>query len=257
MRARADPGDRSAAGRRLDRCRGALRPGRQRTRTSSSVEDYIQMGVDEGAELVVDGRGFQLQGHEKGFFIGPTLFDHVKPDMQHLQGGDFRPRPADRPRRELRGGARPAHASISTATASPSSPATATPRASSRRASRSAWSASTCRSRCRSPITPSAAGSARAFGDTNQHGMEGVRFCTKTKTVTARWPEGRGRGPGLRHSRRCSRVRADPGGELLEELGRQDGWSCRSRRGPGSARRYRRRSPGPVSSRSRPAPRGW
>src|SRR5579863_3409715 len=43
------------------------------------VEDYIQLGVDEGAELVVDGRGFSLQGHENGFFIGPNLFDHVKP----------------------------------------------------------------------------------------------------------------------------------------------------------------------------------
>jgi malonate-semialdehyde dehydrogenase (acetylating)/methylmalonate-semialdehyde dehydrogenase len=37
------------------------------------------MGVDEGAELVVDGRGFKLQGYEKGFFIGPSLFDNVKP----------------------------------------------------------------------------------------------------------------------------------------------------------------------------------
>src|SRR6201998_1806586 len=35
------------------------------------VSDYIQLGVDEGAELVVDGRGFQLQGYEKGFFLGP------------------------------------------------------------------------------------------------------------------------------------------------------------------------------------------
>uniref|UniRef100_UPI002FC722F5 CoA-acylating methylmalonate-semialdehyde dehydrogenase n=1 Tax=Sphingomonas sp. TaxID=28214 RepID=UPI002FC722F5 len=42
------------------------------------IEDYIQLGIDEGAELVVDGRGFALQGHEQGFFIGPTLFDHVK-----------------------------------------------------------------------------------------------------------------------------------------------------------------------------------
>ena len=39
------------------------------------VENWIQTGVDEGAELVVDGRGFTLQGHEQGFFIGPSLFD--------------------------------------------------------------------------------------------------------------------------------------------------------------------------------------
>ncbi|HEU4498274.1 MAG TPA: CoA-acylating methylmalonate-semialdehyde dehydrogenase, partial [Sphingomicrobium sp.] len=46
------------------------------------VENYIQMCVDEGGELVVDGRGFMLQGHEKGFFVGPTLFDHVKPHFR-------------------------------------------------------------------------------------------------------------------------------------------------------------------------------
>src|SRR5213596_619794 len=39
------------------------------------VENWIQTGVDEGAELVVDGRNFTLQGHEQGFFIGPSLFD--------------------------------------------------------------------------------------------------------------------------------------------------------------------------------------
>src|SRR5438105_5314120 len=43
------------------------------------IENYIRMCADEGGELVVDGRGFKLQGHEEGFFIGPTLFDHVKP----------------------------------------------------------------------------------------------------------------------------------------------------------------------------------
>src|SRR6478736_1663142 len=48
----------------------------------AKVEHYIQMGIDEGAELVVDGRGFTLQGHEEGFFVGPTLFDHVKPSMK-------------------------------------------------------------------------------------------------------------------------------------------------------------------------------
>src|SRR5579863_1083528 len=46
------------------------------------ISDYIQLGVDEGAELVVDGRNFALQGFEDGFFIGPSLFDRVTPDMQ-------------------------------------------------------------------------------------------------------------------------------------------------------------------------------
>ncbi|MEA3041127.1 MAG: malonate-semialdehyde dehydrogenase (acetylating) / methylmalonate-semialdehyde dehydrogenase, partial [Sphingomonadales bacterium] len=46
------------------------------------ISDYIRMCADEGGELVVDGRGFSLQGHEEGFFIGPTFFDHVKPHFQ-------------------------------------------------------------------------------------------------------------------------------------------------------------------------------
>ncbi|MFD1613450.1 aldehyde dehydrogenase family protein, partial [Sphingomonas tabacisoli] len=55
------------------------------------VENWIQTGVDEGAELVVDGRGFSLQGHEQGFFIGPSLFDHVKPTMQSYKEEIFGP----------------------------------------------------------------------------------------------------------------------------------------------------------------------
>ena len=45
------------------------------------IERYIAAGVDEGASLVVDGRGLKVPGHENGFFTGGTLFDHVTPDM--------------------------------------------------------------------------------------------------------------------------------------------------------------------------------
>ena len=41
------------------------------------IENYIQMAVDEGSELVIDGRGFALQGYEDGFFLAPTLLDRV------------------------------------------------------------------------------------------------------------------------------------------------------------------------------------
>src|SRR6201999_4677204 len=57
----------------------------------NKIADYIQMGVDEGADLVVDGRGFKLQGYEEGFFIGPSLFDHVTPDMQSYKEEIFGP----------------------------------------------------------------------------------------------------------------------------------------------------------------------
>ena len=72
------------------------------------VEDYIQLGADEGAELVVDGRGFSLQGYEKGFFVGPTLFDHVKPQMKTYKEEIFGPVLQIVRAEVLRGGGRPA-----------------------------------------------------------------------------------------------------------------------------------------------------
>jgi len=45
------------------------------------VCDWIQKGIDEGAELILDGRDIVVPGYENGFFIGPTIFDHVKPGM--------------------------------------------------------------------------------------------------------------------------------------------------------------------------------
>jgi malonate-semialdehyde dehydrogenase (acetylating)/methylmalonate-semialdehyde dehydrogenase len=48
----------------------------------AKVLSYIDLGVTEGATLVVDGRGLTLQGHEDGYFVGPTLFDHVRPGMR-------------------------------------------------------------------------------------------------------------------------------------------------------------------------------
>lgn len=45
------------------------------------VTNWIQKGVEEGAELVLDGRDVKVEGYENGFYIGPTIFDHVKPGM--------------------------------------------------------------------------------------------------------------------------------------------------------------------------------
>jgi malonate-semialdehyde dehydrogenase (acetylating)/methylmalonate-semialdehyde dehydrogenase len=45
------------------------------------IEGYIQTGVDAGATMLVDGRGHTVAGHEKGYFLGGTLFDHVTPEM--------------------------------------------------------------------------------------------------------------------------------------------------------------------------------
>lgn len=47
----------------------------------AKIEGYIEQGVQAGAKLLVDGRGLKVAGHENGFFLGGTLFDHVTPDM--------------------------------------------------------------------------------------------------------------------------------------------------------------------------------
>jgi len=55
------------------------------------VRGYIDLGVEEGAELVVDGRGLNVDGHEDGFFLGGTLFDNVTPEMKIYQDEIFGP----------------------------------------------------------------------------------------------------------------------------------------------------------------------
>jgi malonate-semialdehyde dehydrogenase (acetylating)/methylmalonate-semialdehyde dehydrogenase len=153
------------------------------------VEDYIQLGVDEGAELVVDGRGFKLQGYEDGFFIGPSLFDHVKPEMKSYQDEIFGP-VLQIVRAET----------FEEAVALPSDHAygngvavfTRNGRAAREFASKVNVGMVGINVPIPVPVAYHTFGGWKrsAFGDTNQHGMEGVKFYTKVKTVTARWPEG-------------------------------------------------------------------
>jgi malonate-semialdehyde dehydrogenase (acetylating)/methylmalonate-semialdehyde dehydrogenase len=55
------------------------------------IEGYIEVGVNEGATLVVDGRGVKVAGHEQGFFTGGSLFDHVTPAMRIYKEEIFGP----------------------------------------------------------------------------------------------------------------------------------------------------------------------
>jgi malonate-semialdehyde dehydrogenase (acetylating)/methylmalonate-semialdehyde dehydrogenase len=55
------------------------------------VKGYVDLGVKEGAELVVDGRGLKVPGFENGFFLGGTLFDRVTPEMKIYQDEIFGP----------------------------------------------------------------------------------------------------------------------------------------------------------------------
>jgi malonate-semialdehyde dehydrogenase (acetylating)/methylmalonate-semialdehyde dehydrogenase len=55
------------------------------------IASYIDQGIKAGAKLLVDGRGITVPGHEKGFFLGGSLFDHVSPDMTIYQDEIFGP----------------------------------------------------------------------------------------------------------------------------------------------------------------------
>jgi malonate-semialdehyde dehydrogenase (acetylating) / methylmalonate-semialdehyde dehydrogenase len=153
------------------------------------VEGWIQTCVDEGAELVVDGRGFTLQGHEKGFFIGPTLFDHVTTDMESYKEEIFGP-----VLQMVRA------ANFEEALALPSKHQygngvaifTRNGHAAREFAARVNVGMVGINVPIPVPVAYHSFGGWKrsAFGDTNQHGMEGVKFWTKVKTITQRWPDG-------------------------------------------------------------------
>ncbi len=153
------------------------------------IADYIRIGQEEGAELVVDGRGFAMQGYEKGFFIGPTLFDHVTPTMRTYREEIFGP-----VLQIVR--AETTDEAMQLASDHQYGNGVAIFTRNGRAARDFAARVNVGMVGINVPIPVPVAyhtfgGWKRsAFGDTNQHGMEGVKFYTKIKTVTARWPEG-------------------------------------------------------------------
>ncbi len=155
----------------------------------SRIEDYIQMCADEGAELVVDGRGFKLQGHEEGFFIGPTFFDHVKPSFRSYREEIFGPVlqmvRADSFEEAVR---LPSEHQYGNGVAI----FTRNGHAAREFAARVNVGMVGINVPIPVPVAYHTFGGWKrsGFGDINQHGMEGVRFWTKTKTVTQRWPDG-------------------------------------------------------------------
>lgn len=153
------------------------------------VEQWIATGVEEGADLVLDGRGFSLQGHEDGFFLGPSLFDHVTTDMRAYREEIFGPvlqivRAPD----------------FETALALPSkhqygngvSIFTRNGHAAREFAARVEVGMVGINVPIPVPVAYHSFGGWKrsGFGDHNQYGMEGLRFWTKVKTVTQRWPDG-------------------------------------------------------------------
>jgi malonate-semialdehyde dehydrogenase (acetylating)/methylmalonate-semialdehyde dehydrogenase len=152
------------------------------------IENYIQMGVDEGAELVVDGRGFSLQGHEDGYFLGPTLFDRVRPEMKSYQDEIFGPvlqmlraetfeEALSWPSRHQYGNG----VAIFTRNGD----------AAREFADRVDVGMVGINVPIPVPVAYHTFGGWKrsGFGDLNQYGMDGIRFYTRTKTVTQRWPK--------------------------------------------------------------------
>jgi malonate-semialdehyde dehydrogenase (acetylating)/methylmalonate-semialdehyde dehydrogenase len=153
------------------------------------IVGYIDQGVREGAELVVDGRGLKLQGYEDGYFVGGTLFDRVTPDMTIYKEEIFGPvlsvlradsfETASRLINEHEFGngtaiftrdgdaAREFAAQIQVGMVGINVPIPV-------------------------PMAFHSFGGWKAslFGDHHMHGPEGVRFYTRLKTITARWPTG-------------------------------------------------------------------
>ena len=155
----------------------------------NKIESWIARCAAEGGEIVVDGRGFSLQGYEKGFFVGPTLIDHVTPGMDSYHNEIFGPvlqivRAAD----------------FETALELPSKHQygngvaifTRNGHAAREFAARVNVGMVGINVPIPVPVAYHTFGGWKrsAFGDTNQHGMEGVKFWTKVKTITQRWPDG-------------------------------------------------------------------
>ena len=152
------------------------------------IEDYIRIGVEEGAELVVDGRGFSLPGHEDGFFLGPTLFDRVTADMKTWHEEIFGPvlqiMRAETFEQAL---ALPSRHQYGNGVAI----FTRNGNAAREFASRVEVGMVGINVPIPVPVAYHSFGGWKrsGFADLNQYGMDGVRFYTRTKVVTQRWPE--------------------------------------------------------------------
>ena len=153
------------------------------------VRGYIDTGIKEGAKLAVDGRGFRMQGYEKGFFLGGSLFDHVTKDMTIYKEEIFGPVLSVVRAKTYEEGVQLVNDhEFGNGTAI---------------FTRDGDTARDFASKIQIgmvginvpipvPLAYHTFGGWKrsGFGDLNQHGPDSVRFYTKTKTVTSRWPSG-------------------------------------------------------------------
>jgi malonate-semialdehyde dehydrogenase (acetylating)/methylmalonate-semialdehyde dehydrogenase len=155
----------------------------------NKVRDYVDIGVKEGAQLVVDGRGFKMQGYENGFYLGGCLFDHVTADMRIYREEIFGPvlsvvraKNYDHALKLCNDHDYGNGVAIFTRDGD----------AARDFASRVNVGMVGINVPIPVPLAYHSFGGWKksAFGDLNQHGPDSIRFYTKTKTVTSRWPSG-------------------------------------------------------------------
>ena len=153
------------------------------------IRDYVETGIKEGAKLAVDGRNFKMQGYENGFFMGGCLFDEVKPEMRIYKEEIFGPvLSVVRARDYEEAVALPSQHEYGNGVAI---------------FTRDGDAARDFVNRVQVgmvgvnfaipvPLSYHTFGGWKrsGFGDLNQHGPDSIRFYTKTKTVTSRWPSG-------------------------------------------------------------------
>lgn len=155
----------------------------------AKVTSYVDAGVKEGATLIVDGRGHKVAGHKSGYFIGGCLFDHVTPEMTIYQEEIFGP--------VLCVVRVPDYVSaVKLINAHEYGNGTSIYTRSGGAARQFTRDIQVGMVGVNVPIPVPMAFHAfggwkrSLFGSNHMHGMEGVRFYTRRKAVTARWPEG-------------------------------------------------------------------
>jgi malonate-semialdehyde dehydrogenase (acetylating)/methylmalonate-semialdehyde dehydrogenase len=153
------------------------------------VKDYVALGIEEGADLRVDGREFKMQGYEDGFYMGGCLFDNVTSDMRIYKEEIFGPVLTIARAKDFEEAVRlPSEHEFGNGVAI---------------FTRDGDAARDFCARVQVgmvgvnvpipvPIAYHTFGGWKrsGFGDLNQHGPDSIRFYTKTKTVTSRWPSG-------------------------------------------------------------------
>jgi malonate-semialdehyde dehydrogenase (acetylating)/methylmalonate-semialdehyde dehydrogenase len=154
-----------------------------------NIERLVQTGIDQGAKLMVDGRGFKLQGYEDGFFVGAHLFDHVTTDMDIYKTEIFGPVLST-----VRADSYESALKMAMDHEYGNGTAIFTRDGDTARdfANRVNVGMVGVNVPIPVPLAYHTFGGWKksVFGDLNQHGPDAFKFYTRTKTVTSRWPSG-------------------------------------------------------------------